>query len=151
MSVEVVEQANPINKTRTATKPTPKVEEKPKYGKGNWTWLRDKYREKVKGKFIFHEIPGGTMRFPYKEFKGDKLERYSLTDGEIYTLPLGVARHLNKNCWYPLHEYLLDEAGKPSIQIGKRVRRCSFQSLEFVDIEDLTPDDGAGLYTVQGA
>lgn len=137
MSVETVKKANPVNKTRPLET---EKQEKPKVGKGNWKWLRDKHREKVRGKFIFHEVAGGIMKFPFKEFKGDQLQRYELKDGEIYTLPLGVARHLNKNCWYPQHHYLLDEKGAPSMQIGKKVRRCSFQSLEFVDIEDLTPD-----------
>ncbi len=28
------------------------------------------------------------------------------------------------------------------MKIGQKVRRCSFQSLEFVDIADLTPESG---------
>lgn len=139
MSVEIVEKSNPVNKNKPSTKKAPE-DNKNDDNKKNWKWIRDKHREKVRGKFIFHEVPGGTMKFPFKEFKGDKVERYELTDGQVYTLPLGVAKHLNKNCWYPQHHYLLDETGKPSMRVGKKVRRCSFQSLEFVDIEDLTPD-----------
>lgn len=103
-------------------------------------WLRDRDRQKVKGKFIFHECPGAIMRFVYKAYKGDPVERYDLKDGEIYELPLGVARHLNKNCWYPRHSYQLDESGKPIMRVGEKVRRVSFQSLEFLDIDDLQPD-----------
>lgn len=117
--------------------------------KPNLKYLRDKNREMVKGKFIFHEVPGGTLSFPFREFKEDKTERYDLKDGEIYTIPLGVAKHLNKNCWYPVHAYLQDEAGKVSQKIGQKVRRCSFQSLEFVDIEDLTPVGSSGVVTVE--
>ena len=116
---------------------TQKKEEPKK--KVNLKYLRDKDREMVRGKFIFHEVPGGTMSFCYRAYKQDQTERFDLVDGEIYTLPLGVARHLNKNCWYPLHEHLLDENGNPSMRVGQKVRRCSFQSLEFVDIDDIAP------------
>ena len=115
----------------------------------NLEYLRKKYSEPVRGKFIFHEVPGGRMRFVYKEFKGQPTEAYDLVDGQIYTIPLGVARHLNKNCWYPIHQYATDENGNKLQKIGTKVRRCSFQSLEFVDIEDLTPEHGSGIVTVE--
>lgn len=112
-------------------------------------YQRAKDAEIVRGIFRFYEIPGGTLEFTYGPiYKGDEQQNYKLTDGMVYSLPLGVARHLNKNCWYPVHKQLLDESGKPSIRIGQKVRRCGFQSLEFVDIEDLTPV-GNGLYTAE--
>jgi hypothetical protein len=46
-----------------------------------------------------------------------------------------------------VHTHAVDEHGKPVAKIGQKIRRCSFQSLEFVDIEDLTPD--VGLLTVE--
>lgn len=110
--------------------------------KVNLKHMRDKDREMVKGKFIFHEVPGGRMEFVYRAYKEDQVEKYDLLDGEIYTIPLGVARHLNKNCWYPVHSYALDDLGRASMKIGQKVRRCSFQSLEFVDIDDLSPVGG---------
>lgn len=109
---------------------------------------RDKDREPVKGIFRFHEVPGGQMQFCYKYYKGDEVETFTLVDGEIYTLPLGVAKHLNKNCWYPLHHYAVDADGRSIAKIGQKVRRCSFQSLEFVDVDDLTPT-GKPLVTVE--
>jgi len=102
-------------------------------------YMRDKDRQMVRGKFIFHECPGGTASFPFHKYKEDPVERFDLTDGQIYTIPLGVAKHLNKNCAYPVHAYAVDENGKPLMKIGQMVRRMSFQSLEFVDDEDLTP------------
>lgn len=114
----------------------------PKKIKPNLKYMRDKDREPVRGKFIFHEVPGGTLSFVFKAYKEDQVEKYTLLDGEVYTLPLGVAKHLNKNCWYPVHAYLQDDKGAVSQKIGKKVRRTSFQSLEFVDIDDLTPDEG---------
>lgn len=116
--------------------------------KPNHKYLRDKYREPVKGIFRFFEVPGGSMEFVYREFKEDQVEKFALHDGEIYTIPLGVARHLNKNGWYPVHSYAQDENGKTAMKIGQKVRRFGFQSLEFVDVEDLTPVGGP-LITVE--
>jgi hypothetical protein len=112
--------------------------------------MKEKDRELVKGKFIFHECPGGSVSFNFKAYKGEEIERYDLVDGQIYTIPLGVARHLNKNCWYPEYEYIKTErtalaSFQPDAAIMRacrKVRRMSFQSLEFVDIDDLTPTSG---------
>ena len=98
---------------------------------------RKKDREMVKGIFRFHEIAGGVMSFPFRKHKGDPIEKFTLKDGETYTIPLGVAKHLNKECWYPSHSYKENEAGMPTMAISEKIRRCSFQSLEFVDIEDV--------------
>lgn len=107
----------------------------------NLRYQRDKDREKVKGIFRFYEVPGGSMSFVYKAYKEDPIERYDMKDGEVYTIPLGVAKHLNKNGWYPIHHHAMDEGGKPSVKIGKKKQRFGFQSLEFVDVEELaTPD-----------
>ena len=113
-----------------------KVTEKPK---PNFKYLRDKDREMVRGKFIFHEVPGGVMEFVFKKWREDPVEKFALHDGEIYTLPLGVAKHLNQNCWYPVHQYFSQEGGNHVMKVGQKIRRCSFQSLEFVDIDDLGP------------
>jgi hypothetical protein len=119
--------------------------------KPNLQYMREKDREPVRGKFLFHEVPGGTMRFVYKAYKGDQVEHYTMIDGEVYTIPLGVARHLNKNCWYPIHAYALDDKGSPTQKVGRKVRRCSFQSLEFVDIDDVSPvgTPAADLITIE--
>lgn len=113
-----------------------KVDAKTKKSK-NLTYQRDKDREKVKGIFRFYEVPGGGMSFCYKAYKGEPVERYDLVDGMVYTLPLGVAKHLNKNGWYPIHQYSRDESGKPHMLIGSKKRRFGFQSLEFVDVDEL--------------
>lgn len=107
----------------------------------NLKYQHDKDREMVKGIFRFYEVPGGSMSFVVKMYKQDEVERYDLVDGQVYTIPLGVAKHLNKNGWYPEHEYKLDENGKAVQRIGKKVRRFGFQSLEFVDIDELNYGD----------
>lgn len=107
----------------------------------NLKYQRDKDREKVRGIFRFFEVPGGSMSFVIKMYKQDEAERYDLVDGQVYTIPLGVAKHLNKNGWYPEHEYKLDEFGKAIQRVGKKVRRFGFQSLEFVDIDEFSIGD----------
>lgn len=96
---------------------------------------QDRDKEIVKGIFRFHEVPGGEMSFVFKKYRNDPVKKYTMKDGEVYSIPMGVARHLNTNCWYPSYNYKSDEQGRPVMTIGEKVRRCSFQSLEFVDID----------------
>lgn len=101
----------------------------------NYQLLQKKDAQKVRGKFIFHECPGGIMEFVYRKYLGDPLTPYRLKDGEITTIPLGVAKHLNTECSYPSYNYKSDEQGRPVVSISQKIRRCSFQSLEFIDLE----------------
>lgn len=117
-----------------------KRENKDKKKPINLKYMRDKHREPVRGIFHWYECPGGTMKFSFGEFKEDGVEDYALTDGQIHTIPLGVAKHLNKNLWYPEYDFFKDENTKNTQRICRKVRRTSFQSLEFIDSDDLTPD-----------
>ncbi len=91
---------------------------------------RDKERTPVRGIFKYHECPGAMFEFMFKKYAEDPLEKFSFIDGEVYTIPLGVARHLNTGCWYPVHKF----QSKDSIMTTQeKIRRTSFQSLEFMD------------------
>jgi len=103
----------------------------------NLNFQREKEREIVRGIFRFHELPSGQLQFVFRKYKGDELKTYTLVDGETYSIPLGVAKHLNTNCWYPSYNYKNDDQGRPVTTISEKIRRCSFQSLEFVDIDDV--------------
>lgn len=105
--------------------------------KVNLQYQRDKDREMVKGIFKFYEVPGGSMNFVYRAYKQDPVERFDFIDGQVYTIPLGVAKHLNNNGWYPVHAHAQNEGGTVSMRIGQKVHRFGFQSLEFVDIDEL--------------
>jgi|HubBroStandDraft_3_1064219.scaffolds.fasta_scaffold154182_2 hypothetical protein len=133
----------------------PKAKAKP-----NINFLREDHEKPVRGIFKFHEVPGGVMEFVFKEFKGQKIEKYTLADGEIYTIPKGVAIHLNKNGWFPLYNFV---QGDGSVQTGmavqgfsnnsvqkvtKKERRFSFNSLEFMDIDDM-PDASSKIITIE--
>lgn len=136
----------------------------PRKEKQNLQYKRDKNREMVRGIFRYHEVPGGEMGFAFREFKGDPIENYLMVDGEMYTIPLGVAKHLNINCWYPQYEYLPgDRIGESGIQglsanvrgfaghvqrVTKKTHRCAFNSLEFLDIEDL-PQPASAVVSVE--
>ncbi len=102
---------------------------------------RDRDRELVKGVFKDYEVPGGSMGFSFRKYLGDPIEQYTMVDGSVYTIPLGVAKHLNNNCWYPVHSYMKDENGNPTARVSEKIKRYGFQSLEFMDIDDA--DNGA--------
>lgn len=104
----------------------------------NARYLRDKDREMVRGIFRFYESPGFTLSFSFRKYKEDKTERYDLVDNQIYSIPLGVAKHLNTNGAYPIHTYAKDERGNSIQRIGQKIHRFGFQSLEFVDVEELS-------------
>lgn len=100
-------------------------------------YLRDKDREKVKGVFRFYECPGAVLSFPFKKWKEDPVEVYHLKDGQTYELPLGVAKHLNNNGWYPVHVHRIDDFGNAHPMVGRKVKRFGFDSLEFIDVEGM--------------
>jgi len=113
------------------------IKGKGKKKKVNIDQLKSRDSQLVKGRFNYTEMPGGTLSFVYKAYEGDPVIRYDLKDGEIYYLPISVARHLNNNVGYNESTYLLDKNGKPSTIATRKVRRCAFESLEFIDIEDM--------------
>lgn len=109
---------------------------------------RDKDREIVKGVFKYYEVPGGVMEFCFKKYKEDPIEKFTLYDNQVYSIPLGVARHINNNTWYPVHEYGRNEDGSPMQRIGQKIRRMAFQSLEFMDTEGMG-DNISKIVTVE--
>ena len=104
--------------------------------------MKEKDHQPVKGIFRSFEPRGGSMTFAFKKYAGDDVLHYTMTDGDTYTIPLMVAKHLNQNCWYPKHTHVLDSNGKPSVEVGQKVQRCSFESLEFCEEEtEATPQE----------
>jgi len=113
------------------------IKGKGKKKKININQLKEKDGQLVKGRFSYIEIPGGTLSFVYKAYEGEPVVRYDLKDGDIYKLPLGLACHLNNDVGRKESMYLLDNKGKPSIMADRKIRKCSFENLEFIDIEDM--------------
>lgn len=130
---------------KTQTSPAPKAPIKPAK---DLKYMRDKDREMVRGIFRFFEVPGGNMSFSFRKYKEDEIETFSLNDGDIYTIPRGVAHHLSNNCWYPEHAYKMNEAGQHTMMVTKKKRRCSFEPLDFMDTEDINDLTPSNLETV---
>ncbi len=111
---------------------------------------RERDREPVKGIFKYHENQGGVLKFSIKLYKEDQVETYELVDGGIYTLPRGVATHLNKNTFYPVYEHsriAKDLAGIPELKVKQKVYRTGFYPLDFVDVGE--GEQQANLATVE--
>lgn len=98
--------------------------------------MREDDHRIVRGIFRSPESSGARIDFSFKKYKGDSVENYSLLDGETYDIPIMVAKHINKNCNYPKHRFILDENGNPVKDIGQMVQRFSFESLEFQEMEE---------------
>lgn len=124
--------------------------------------MRDRDSEKVTGIFKNLENPAsngslGMLQFSYKAYPGDENEMYELFDGERYSLPRGVARHLNNNCYYKEYQHLTGEFGQQgmrgainpdgrlatkNIQTAKKIHRYAFHSLEYMDDDmDMYPSN----------
>lgn len=125
---------------------TPKEQPK-KASPGSLRYQRDKDRETVRGMFKNYEIPGGDASFCLRLHKGDQTKKYTMVDGQVYTIPLGVAFHLNQNCWYPVHKHVSTENGGHVMKVGQKVQRYGFQSLEFMDIDGL--DESKKIVTIE--
>lgn len=94
-------------------------------------------QQPVRGVFKYYEVPGGFIELVYKKYKWDKLERYTFYDNQIYTIPLGVAKHLNTNPKYNVYQYETDPVRGAVAVVGKKVSRMGFQSLEFTDFDNM--------------
>ena len=113
----------------------------------------------VKGRFRHHETPGGILKVQIRKYPSIPSFDKVLVDGQVYDIPIYVARHLNgidkscpgggaesHTCSYPVHEFLwtgdcrgpapsnkLDDNGvpMPAQTTQKWIRRFSFESMEF--------------------
>ena len=111
----------------------------------------------VKGRFRNLETEGGPLPLTCGKYPGQPIFSAVFQDGEVYEVPLWVARHLNGidvtaegcngfigSCSYAIHGFKwaegkpapssgLNSSGvpEPSTQIAKRKQRYAFESLEF--------------------
>ena len=133
-SLKFQESVQPLNVTKTRGRSMSDGEKKANEADLKRQWERDK--EMVRGIFRYHECPRGVLAFPFLKYKWDEMTTYNLKDGEVYELPRMVAVHLNTNCSYPTYNYKNNVHGQPEVTVSERVRRTSFQSLEFVDVDE---------------
>lgn len=110
--------------------------------------MRERDAELVTGIFNNKENPRGSVMFNFKIYPGEDFSDYHLLDGERYTIPRGVARHLNNSCFYKEYRHMQGEFGEQGIRVGAnngllktndtmqiatKVHRYEFRSLEFMD------------------
>lgn len=90
--------------------------------------------EMVVGVFKNLEAPGGSLTFTYRAYKEDDYQIYELKDGQEYTIPYGVAKHINNHTRNAKREYATNEKGEKqlyTIVTGAR-QRYQFLSKEFM-------------------
>lgn len=129
---------------------------------------RERDAELVTGIFRNLENPAqngsrGVLSFGYKAYPGDDYVFYELADNERYTIPRGVARHLNNNCFYREYQHLDGEFGSEGLrgaapdgklctknmQASRKVHRCQFNNLDFMgDDVEMRPADLIEVTTV---
>lgn len=100
-----------------------------------WVEMKKANAQLVEGRFRNIESPGSELTFSYN------MHIYKLQDGEIYKLPLEVARHLN-NCAYTIHETAIDAAAdgfKPSARVNRKIDRFAFESLVYTSENKFGP------------
>lgn len=94
--------------------------------------LRQEESKPVRGVFRSLIPVGGSVTFYFKKWKGDPVEKYHLEDGMNYTLPKAVVKHLQENCWEPIHAFSMDENNKQTINRGaKKVKRFAFEVMDY--------------------
>ena len=95
--------------------------------------MREKQREEdsrmVTGVFKNLESKGGTAIFPYRVYKEDPYRTYELVDGVTYTIPLGLAKHLNNGTQVNEREYAAGPDGVKKLYTIVRSKRSRFQFL----------------------
>lgn len=109
-------------------------------------WARD--NELVSGVFRYLEHPKGTLNFRYKKYARDEYKHYELYDGQRYSLPRMVVRHLNNDVYYKDYKHVAGDSGrfgtKSAVNDGtiktndnmyatEKVHRTEFRVLEFMD------------------
>lgn len=123
VSVKYQEVARPFDEKRAMVPDDARIEAKRKLAE-----IEEEEKKMVTGIFRYHECPKGNVSFPFKKYKGERIKTYSMNDGQVYTIPLAVARHLNTNTWYPVQSYDPKDA---SVTITEKVFRMGFQNRDF--------------------
>lgn len=113
--------------------------------------LAAKNRREVVGRFKYYDNVGGTHRFTCVIDQGDPEDRvFTLVDEGVYRLPLGVAKMLNEEGWYPIRRELKDYKDTLNIdatdprryEITEKRQRYGFVPLGFdQDHLDVTTPD----------
>ena len=124
---------NPLVRTVSLKRKHKRTEEEKEKAKKMIAKLRKEEEQPVTGVFRSIENKGDDVTFPYRRFEGP-IDVYHFKDGQEATIPLGVARHINNDCKYPVYDHLLDSKGNKLVQtaIGGWRQRFQFISKDFM-------------------
>lgn len=93
--------------------------------------------EYVRGIFRNYENPGAGVDFFFRSnYLSRHIQKWELQDGILYEIPRAVARHINENCRYPVHEFRTDANGNRHQHVSRHVNRFGFNSMENADISE---------------
>lgn len=97
-------------------------------------YLKAKDLEEVRGIFHFWECKGGHLSFDLIKYKNLKPD-WDFVDGQMYTVPLYVAKHLNTSGFVEEEKTIQDPITLQYRKVKQMRRRYSFESLEFLPPE----------------
>lgn len=88
----------------------------------------------VTGIFKNLEAPGGDLEFTYRKYKEEPFRVYHFDDGKTYTIPIGVAKHINNMTAVPEREYAKGPDGAKALYtiIKSKRQRYQFLSTEYM-------------------
>jgi len=86
----------------------------------------------VTGIFENVEAPGAEVTFSYRAYKEHPIRTFTLEDGKSYEIPIGVARHINRQCRYQRAANLIDKEGKPMVGCGEPIKRYKFTPTDYM-------------------
>ena len=118
-----------VIKSKDVTKQTAKETE----------YILDEYSEIVTGTIVNHEQPGNPVEFWFRGNGCPDITKFEFADNSYVRMPVGVAEHINKNCWIGKDRDGVNEVGKAIIEIGRKVRRYSFIPSGYFGSIDLKP------------
>jgi len=95
---------------------------------------KDEDSKMVTGIFKNIEVPGGDLTFTFRKYKEDSYQTYHFLDGKEYSIPLGVAKHINNMTKVPKRAYATNEKGEKQLYtvIESYRQRYQFLSKEFM-------------------
>lgn len=79
----------------------------------------------VMGTFVHVQYPGQSKYIYAQYYKGQAPFEMQMEDGEVYTIPLSVARHINERIFEHEHSTLLDVNGN-QIKSAKKKHHTRF-------------------------
>jgi len=100
----------------------------------NLNCFKKEHEKMVTGVFRNVQHPGQHVRFTVRLYKDQPVKTYHFQDGLMYTIPLSVAKHINRNCHYPIYDQsiITDETGRAMPRVKQMINRFHFSSSELM-------------------